>query len=399
MRMIQVAKSGEASLKVGKKSKNLKNPQQGKLSVKGGVEIPQGKVIASFKKSLALNLKRSEGVEVSKKSSKDGKTKALLFGSRDIKNRKIQNLPSKSSKISKKNLKEGKDMESTLAQLVPQQEAKISEDPKVESKDLAVESSKGDVKDLKTSLMSQINGEKITKEPKKGDKNPRTEWVNETKSQGKKDKRRLSVNDLRTDNQREVPESVNPENPKVSADPTIQNSEFEASTEKTIVLGTSEVSAEGEGGKAQAPVMKEAATQLKQQLKDFGNSEIVKNTRFILKDNNVGEIKLILKPESLGEVKINLNLNDNNLAGQIVVENAAVKEVFQENMSSLTKALESKGFDTANLDLSLSDKGEGRGNREQGENKQYFSDRLKKFEESGRVVRYGLPTAGINLTA
>lgn len=173
----------------------------------------------------------------------------------------------------------------------------------------------------------------------------------------------------------------------------------ENSSERTIVLGTTEISAEGDGGKSQAPVMKEATSILKQQLKDFGNSEIVKQSRFILKDNNVGEIRLILKPEALGEVKINLNLNENSLAGQIVVENSSVREVFQENLSSLSAALEKEGFDNTDLNLSLSDKGQREEQQEREKSKQYFSERLKRFDDNGQVVRYGLPTAGINLTA
>ena len=99
------------------------------------------------------------------------------------------------------------------------------------------------------------------------------------------------------------------------------------------------------------------------------------------------------------QVKINLNLNENSLAGQIVVENNSVKAIFQENLGQLSKALEDQGFDSAKLDISLSDKEGSEDNSKQKKNKQYFSDRLKRIDESGQVVRYGAPTAGINLTA
>lgn len=176
------------------------------------------------------------------------------------------------------------------------------------------------------------------------------------------------------------------------------NGSNESGVDKTILLGSTEVTAEGDGGKTQAPVIKEATQILKQQLKDFGNDEIVKQSRFILKDKDVGEIKLILKPESLGQVKINLNLKQNSLAGQIVVENNSVKEIFQENMSQLSKALKDQGYDTAELKLTLDDKKESN-NREQNKNKQYYSDRLKRIDDSGNVVRYGTASTGIDLTA
>ena len=169
-------------------------------------------------------------------------------------------------------------------------------------------------------------------------------------------------------------------------------------TNKTITLGSTEISVEGDGGKLQAPVAKEASLLLKQQLKDFGNDQIVKESKFILKDNNVGEIKLILKPESLGEVKINLNLKQNSLAGHIVVENSSVREIFQENLVHLSKALQEQGYDSADLQLSLNDKKSGQ-QQKKNENKQYFSERLKRIDDSGNTIRYGFNSAGINLTA
>ncbi|MGL1894697.1 MAG: flagellar hook-length control protein FliK [Spirochaetaceae bacterium] len=209
---------------------------------------------------------------------------------------------------------------------------------------------------------------------------------------------KLKVNDLRTQNTEVSNVKEEAANNQVTPVKLDSAETLEAGADKTIILGSTEISAEGEGGKAQAPVMKEAASILKQQLKDFGNNEIVKQSRFIFKDNNVGEIKLILKPESLGQVKINLNLNENSLAGQIVVENNSVKEIFQENMSQLTKALKAEGFDTADLELSYNGEKES-DKKDKADNKQYFSDRLKRIDESGQVVRYGTASAGINLTA
>lgn len=226
------------------------------------------------------------------------------------------------------------------------------------------------------------------------------------KDKNKKSESKVKVADFRNELKKagetrnvELAKKNTEQNISASTEVKLENSEqIEGGAEKTIVLGTTEITAEGEGGKAQAPVIKEASVLLKQQLKDFGNNEIVKQSRFILKDNNVGEIKLILKPEALGQVKINLNFNENSLAGQIVVENNSVKEVFQENLNQLSKALEKEGFDSAKLDVSLNDK-KGSDSQNKGENKQYFSERLKRFDNNGQVVRYGMPTAGINLTA
>ncbi len=97
------------------------------------------------------------------------------------------------------------------------------------------------------------------------------------------------------------------------------------------------------------------------QLQDKGTQELTKSIRFVLKDNKEGEIKLILKPEALGKVRINLNLNENNIVGKIIVENSNVRQVFLNNLADLTRSLEESGFNTASLDVSV-----GGGQAEQG---------------------------------
>lgn len=171
--------------------------------------------------------------------------------------------------------------------------------------------------------------------------------------------------------------------------------------ERTLVINTeNSVSAEGDGGKSQAPVMKEAAGQLKHHLRESGNGDIVKQAKFIFKDNDQGEIKLILKPESLGQVKINLNLKENHIVGQIFVENSSVKDVFLENMGNLSKAMSENGWDSVDLDVSLNDGREGfsQGEKDQGK-KPYYSNRIRKFDDNGSVIRIGEPSAGLNITA
>ncbi len=95
------------------------------------------------------------------------------------------------------------------------------------------------------------------------------------------------------------------------------------------------------------------AALLDRQLKSRGTSELAKNIRFVLKDNNQGEIKLILKPEALGKVRINLNMQENHIVGRIIVENNSVRQVFMNNLGELTRALEESGYNSASLDVSV----------------------------------------------
>lgn len=79
----------------------------------------------------------------------------------------------------------------------------------------------------------------------------------------------------------------------------------------------------------------------------------VKAGNIVLKDNDVGEIKLVLHPESLGNVKIDLHLKDNSITGRIVVSTQEAFEAFKESAESLKAAFVSSGFETAGFDLSF----------------------------------------------
>lgn len=140
----------------------------------------------------------------------------------------------------------------------------------------------------------------------------------------------------------------------------------------------SAITAEGDGGKVQAPISREIQSQLAKQLKEGVNREVVKQTGIILKDNNEGEIRLILKPEALGKVKIRLHLQDNNIVGRIIVENNSVKEIFEQNLSDLTRSLAESGFKTAGLEVSVSGEDRGKGweqdeNQENGSKKRHLA--------------------------
>ena len=81
--------------------------------------------------------------------------------------------------------------------------------------------------------------------------------------------------------------------------------------------------------------------------------EIVKQTGIILKTEQSGEIRLVLKPENLGRVRIRISLEDNHIAGRIIVENNNVKELFEQNLASLSRALSDQGYQMGNLDVSV----------------------------------------------
>ncbi len=125
---------------------------------------------------------------------------------------------------------------------------------------------------------------------------------------------------------------------------------------------------------------------LNKQLQEGGTKDLAKNIRFVLKDRNQGEIRLILKPEALGKVRIQLNLQENNIVGKIFVENNSVKQVFLNNLTDLTKALEESGFQTASLDVQVGGGETGSHDRQHQERPLFFKRDAAELEESIPVV-------------
>jgi flagellar protein FlbC len=117
---------------------------------------------------------------------------------------------------------------------------------------------------------------------------------------------------------------------------------------------------------------------LMKQLEENINNKIVKQSSLVLKDSGSGEIKLILKPEQLGNVRIKLNMSDNRISGQILVDNAAVKEMFEQNLHNLEKTFRENGFDTAALNVSVGGDRSGSGRRE---NNSDISKQIELIEE------------------
>ena len=89
-----------------------------------------------------------------------------------------------------------------------------------------------------------------------------------------------------------------------------------------------------------------------ERLREMAGSELLRASNLVLKDGG-GEIRLVLKPESLGSVRIRMNVVDNKIEGRIIVDTSAVKQVMDQSIDALGRALTAGGFQSASLQVSV----------------------------------------------
>ena len=133
------------------------------------------------------------------------------------------------------------------------------------------------------------------------------------------------------------------------------------------ILSSDSQSASADGSNFQA--------MLQNQIQENADS-FVKAGNIVLKDNNVGEIKLILHPEQLGNVKIDLQVKDNNISGRIIVQSQEAFEAFRQSVESLKQAFVSSGFETAGFDLSFA--GQDNGQNQFAQNQDNASRQMRR---------------------
>ena len=90
------------------------------------------------------------------------------------------------------------------------------------------------------------------------------------------------------------------------------------------------------------------------------NPEIVRQSSFVLKGNQQGEIRLILKPAHLGNLRVRLEIVENRITGRIIVDSAFIRDTVEQNIEDLARAFRQHGYDSAALDVTVSGERERR---------------------------------------
>lgn len=127
--------------------------------------------------------------------------------------------------------------------------------------------------------------------------------------------------------------------------------------------------------------------------------EIVKAGSIVLKDNDVGSVKLILKPESLGNVKVDLHISDKNITGRIVVATQEAFNAFKESADSLKQAFLESGFENAGFELAFAGQnasGNGAGDSQENPAARFrMNHSYGDLAESGSAQGYEEEVSGI----
>ena len=142
--------------------------------------------------------------------------------------------------------------------------------------------------------------------------------------------------------------AARPSEQRIAGDGAASNSnELNGGETRTIEVHYSKpLSSSGQPGYLNGP-----RSPFSPQLGETINTQIVRQTGIILKNNNRGEIRLVLKPEQLGKLRIRIQLDDNRLTGRIFVTNAIVKEALDNDLESLYRAFKQNGFDAEEFEV------------------------------------------------
>lgn len=108
------------------------------------------------------------------------------------------------------------------------------------------------------------------------------------------------------------------------------------------------------------------ADSLAARLRD-GAADIVRSAQVVLRNGDVGLIRMRLEPETLGGVKIELKMAEKQISGRIIVESDIAGEAFRSSIDALKDAFAESGFDVRSLEVEVRN-GMASGNGTDGRN-------------------------------
>lgn len=341
--------------KTAKKDESLKNGEQAAETAKKTSD--ENSALADEKESVS-----EESVKIAGKDAENKLEKQVL--KEDVKSR-----TENSAKI-EKNAEVSPEIPVEISKKTPEKDGLKIQSKEKEQK--TAEKSKNQIENSDLNLVEAVlaSGNSAVNQPENkeiGTDNPRLSDFMEAEETGSlegldsksekkffldKDKK-IAVQDLRSENSAQKPDEKSGKSMKSSTEiseiyrneknnPQV-TMDFAANAQQNIGSLNNQV-ASSTGSNFQAML----ANQIQENA-----GEIVKAGNIVLKDNDVGSIKLILHPESLGNVKIDLQVNEKNISGKIIVATQEAFNAFKETAENLKQAFVQSGFESAGLELSL----------------------------------------------
>ncbi len=111
-------------------------------------------------------------------------------------------------------------------------------------------------------------------------------------------------------------------------------------------------------------------------------SEMMKEVTGLIQRGESGTVVLKLKPETLGKVKVEINVSDNAVHAHIEVDNDAVRQIVQSNISSLKQSLNLNGLQLSGINVSVSNQNSKWGSGGAPRKKQNFAHVQNVSDES-----------------
>ena len=156
----------------------------------------------------------------------------------------------------------------------------------------------------------------------------------------------ISVEDLRT-----APEVQNGDTTVAMEDGNTTSFDSEAFTDGRDVASPSASASNQKTENVEGASSNQFSSILAEQIK-ANSAELVQRGKIVLRDGNVGEIRLQLKPAHLGVVRINLKMTgDKKMQGEVTVSSQEAYNAFEDSMEDLISSFKDAGFDTSGFDL------------------------------------------------
>lgn len=118
---------------------------------------------------------------------------------------------------------------------------------------------------------------------------------------------------------------------------------------------------------------------------DLGES-VVRQAQILMSEGDKAEIRLIIRPPELGRVRIQLQMEQGHIAGRILVDNANVRQVVEQNLAALQRAFAEAGLEMGQLDVRSGDSQEHAGQQPTNDDSRTNGRKVAQLEQSVRTV-------------